>query len=113
MSVDPVTGCYGNEESTFPDVSADGRYVAYGSRATNLGPNDGNGGRFDIYLKDGEIHTRSEDVIALAPPDWTQEEIEILKTNRAMFEMKDARELEGTAVRHRLRNPFRASLRSP
>ena len=52
VSVDPATGCYGNEESTFPDVSADGRYVAYGSRATNLGPNDGNGGRFDIYLKD-------------------------------------------------------------
>ena len=52
VSVDPVTGCYGNDESTFPDVSADGRYVAYGSRATNLGPNDGNGGRFDIYLKD-------------------------------------------------------------
>jgi Tol biopolymer transport system component len=52
VSVDPATGCYGNEESTFPDVSADGRYVAYGSRATNLGPIDGNGGRFDIYLKD-------------------------------------------------------------
>ena len=52
VSVDPATGCYGNEESTFPDVSADGRYVAYGSRATNLGPNDGNGSRFDIYLKD-------------------------------------------------------------
>ena len=52
VSVDPGTGCYGNEESTFPDVSANGRYVAYGSRATNLGPNDGNGSRFDIYLKD-------------------------------------------------------------
>jgi hypothetical protein len=68
---------------------------------------------FDIYLKDGEIRTRSEDVIALAPPDWTQEEIEILKTNRALFEMKDPCELEGTALRHRLRNPFHASLRSP
>ena len=52
VSVDPATGCYGNEESTFPDVNADGRYVAYASRATNLGPNDGNGGRFDIYVKD-------------------------------------------------------------
>lgn len=67
----------------------------------------------DIYLKDREIRTRSEDVMALARPDWTQEEIEILKTNRAMFEMKNPRELEGTAVRHRIRNPFRASLRSP
>ena len=58
VSVDPVTGCYGNEESTFPDVSANGRYVAYASWATNLGSNDGNGSRFDIYLKDmvmGEV----------------------------------------------------------
>ena len=38
VSVDPATGCFGNEESTFPDVNAAGRYVAYGSRATNLGP---------------------------------------------------------------------------
>lgn len=68
---------------------------------------------FDIYLKDGKIRTRSEDVMAFAPPDWTPHEIEILKTNRALFEMKDPRELKGTAVRHRIRNPFRASLRSP
>ena len=68
---------------------------------------------FDIYLKDGEIRTRSEDVIAMSPPDWTPEEIATLETNRALFEMKDPRELEGSAVRHRIRNPFRASLRSP
>lgn len=68
---------------------------------------------FDIFFRDGEIRTRSEDVIALAPPDWTAEEIAILEANRALFEMKDPRELEGTAMRHRTRNPFRASLRSP
>jgi len=68
---------------------------------------------FDIYLKDGEIHTRSEDVMAMPPPDWTPEEIKTLETNRALFEMKDPREFEGSAVRHRIRNPFRASLRSP
>ena len=68
---------------------------------------------FDIFLKDGEIRTRSEDVMALARPDWTVEEIANLETNRALFGMKDPRELEGTATRRRIRNPFRADLRSP
>jgi len=68
---------------------------------------------FDIFLRDGEIRTRSEDLMALARPDWTAEEITNLETNRALFEMKDPRELEGTAMRHRIRNPFRTSLRSP
>lgn len=68
---------------------------------------------FDIFLKDGEIRTRSEDVMALARPDWTPEEIANLETNRALFGMKDPRELERTATRHRIRNPFRAGLRSP
>lgn len=66
---------------------------------------------FDIHLKDGEIRTRSEDVLAMAPPDWTPEEIAILETNRALFEMKDPRELKGAAFRHRIRNSFRASIR--
>lgn len=65
----------------------------------------------DIYSKDGEIRTRSEDVLAMAPPDWTPEEIAILEKNRALFEMKDPRELKGTAFRHRILNPFRASIR--
>lgn len=68
---------------------------------------------FDIYLKDGEIRTRSEDVMAMKKPDWTPMEIETLEANRTLFEMKDPREFEGSAVRHRIRNPFRASLRSP
>lgn len=68
---------------------------------------------FDIFSKDGEIRTRSEDVMALARPDWTPEEIANLETNRALFGMKDPRELERTATRRRIRNPFRAGLRSP
>ncbi|WP_155006507.1 hypothetical protein [Sphingomonas hengshuiensis] len=67
---------------------------------------------FDIYLKDGEIRTRSEDVLAMAPPDWTPEQIATLETNRALFEMKDPRELTGAGFRHRIRNPFRATFRS-
>lgn len=33
----------------------------------------------DIYLKDGEIRTCSEDVMAMLPPDWTPDEIETPK----------------------------------
>lgn len=65
---------------------------------------------FDIYLKDGEIGTPSEEVLAMAPPDWTREEIAILETNRALFDMKDLRELKGAAFRHPIHNPFRASI---
>ncbi|MCP1213981.1 hypothetical protein [Acetobacter okinawensis] len=68
---------------------------------------------FDVYLKDGEIRTRSEDVLALEPPDWTPEEIANLQANRALFEMVDLRELKTTTISRRIRNPFRASMRSP
>ena len=44
-------GCYANGESSFPDVSGDGRYVVYMSKGTNLVP-DGNGGQQDIFVKD-------------------------------------------------------------
>jgi hypothetical protein len=45
-------GCYANGESSFPDVSADGRYVVFTSRGTNLVSPDGNGQQQDIFLKD-------------------------------------------------------------
>lgn len=67
---------------------------------------------FDVYLKDGEMRTRSEDVLTMAPPDWTPEDIATLETNRALFAMKDLRELAGARFRHRIRNPFRATIRS-
>ena len=34
----PTNGCYANGESSFPDVSADGRYVVFTSQGTNLVP---------------------------------------------------------------------------
>jgi Tol biopolymer transport system component len=45
------TGVKGNGESTEPSVSADGRYLAFTSRATNLDPADGFGTE-DVYLRD-------------------------------------------------------------
>ena len=36
------TGEQGNSWSTFPSISADGRYVAFSSYASNLVPNDTN-----------------------------------------------------------------------
>lgn len=44
-------GVQANNDSWDPAVSSDGRYVAYESRATNLGTTDTNGAR-DIYLTD-------------------------------------------------------------
>ena len=45
-------GCYANDESSFPDVSGDGRFVVYMSKATNIVVPDGNGAQQDIFLKD-------------------------------------------------------------
>ena len=45
-------GCYANDESSFPDISGDGRYVVYMSKATNVVVPDGNGAQQDIFLKD-------------------------------------------------------------
>src|SRR6266498_1188016 len=50
-------GTQANKPSTntlvndFPSINADGRYVAFSSEATNLVPNDTNGGR-DIFVHD-------------------------------------------------------------
>ncbi len=41
-----------------PSLSADGRYVAFQSTASNLAPGDANGGLFDIYLYDRKTSTR-------------------------------------------------------
>jgi Tol biopolymer transport system component len=46
----------GNPDSRSPSVSADGRYVAFQSTATNLVPNDLNGKR-DIFLRDRQLGT--------------------------------------------------------
>jgi Tol biopolymer transport system component len=48
------SGAQGNEYSRAPSMSADGRYVAFGSRASNLVPGDTNNA-YDIFVKD--MHT--------------------------------------------------------
>lgn len=48
ISVD-ANGVEGNGISTDPAISADGRYIAFASRATNFVPNDTNGAK-DIFL---------------------------------------------------------------
>ena len=45
------TGAQGNDDSRSPSISADGRFVAFQSDATNLVPDDSNGD-FDIFLHD-------------------------------------------------------------
>ena len=50
VSVDS-SGAIGNDVSGFPSISADGRYVAFHSYATNLIPGDANTGS-DVYVRD-------------------------------------------------------------
>jgi Tol biopolymer transport system component len=46
-------GTQGNGLSYYPSISADGRYVAFGSGASNLAPGDTNNER-DVFLHDRE-----------------------------------------------------------
>lgn len=46
-----ASGGQGNNDSGFPSMSADGRYIAFYSFTTNLVPGDTNG-RDDVFLKD-------------------------------------------------------------
>lgn len=47
-----VGGSKANDDSGFPAISADGRFVAFDSRANNLSSADGNGTGFDIFTRD-------------------------------------------------------------
>src|SRR5689334_8574738 len=49
-------GAEGDGDSYEPSISADGRYVAYTSNASNLAPDDTNG-HADIFLFDSISHT--------------------------------------------------------
>jgi Tol biopolymer transport system component len=49
-------GVEGDEESYYPSISADGRYVTYESDATNLVSGDTNG-LYDIFVRDRQLGT--------------------------------------------------------
>jgi Tol biopolymer transport system component len=51
-----VSGEQGNQESVSPSISADGRFVAFQSRASNLVPNDLNASR-DVFVRDRLLGT--------------------------------------------------------
>ena len=46
-------GNEGNNDSSIPSISADGRYVAFFSNASNLVPNDTNGVE-DVFVRDSQ-----------------------------------------------------------
>lgn len=66
---------------------------------------------FDVFRRDGEIRTRSEDVIVMAPPEWTPEGLEILHQNRKAFGFKDASELQISGSTLKIKNQFSTSAR--
>jgi Tol biopolymer transport system component len=51
-----AAGAKGNDSSLRPAVSADGRFVAFASRASNLHPDDGDDTR-DVFVRDLEANT--------------------------------------------------------
>jgi Tol biopolymer transport system component len=51
-----VAGAKGNGDSFAPAISADGRFVVFSSGASNLHPDDGDGGR-DVFVRDLEANT--------------------------------------------------------
>jgi Tol biopolymer transport system component len=51
-------GVSGNDTSSSPAISADGRYVTFSSRATNLVPGD-SGGHWDVFVHD-RLHRSTE-----------------------------------------------------
>jgi len=55
VSVDS-TEAQANQDSYLPSISADGRYVAFESHATNLAPGDTNG-RYDVFVRDRQLGT--------------------------------------------------------
>ncbi len=61
----------------------------------------------NIYVDDGTIKTRSEDLLACDAPSLTPEFRRSLEEARIAFGLKDPAELERHAVEKRLRNPFR------
>jgi Tol biopolymer transport system component len=70
---DGAAGANGNEHSSSPAISADGRLVAFYSEASNLHPDDGDGGMDgrDVFVRDVEANTtvlvsRASDVAGVA-----------------------------------------------
>jgi hypothetical protein len=49
-------GTNGNDDSSLPDLSSDGRFVAFASMASNLVTDDTNG-RVDVFVRDTVAHT--------------------------------------------------------
>jgi hypothetical protein len=61
----------------------------------------------DIFRRGGGIRTRSEDVLAMAPPEWTPELLATFEDSRAAFDLKNPHDLNGMAMRRRIKNPFK------
>jgi uncharacterized repeat protein (TIGR01451 family) len=58
VSVNRFPGGFpGNDESYAPSISANGRYIAFESAATNLVANDLNGGIVDVFVRDVVVGT--------------------------------------------------------
>lgn len=101
-------GLAGNDDSDESSISADGRYVAFTSRATNLGPTDGNSHQ-DIYLRD--LVTGTTDLVTRglggAPADLSSHSPEISGNGRYVAFESEASNLVSGDVNGSVRDIFR------
>ncbi|MES5100052.1 hypothetical protein ABUK73_17645 [Agrobacterium sp. BA1120] len=62
----------------------------------------------EVYRRNGEIHSKSEDLLVIDAPDWTPELKESLAINKEAFGLADPKDLEGGYKRgRRIKSPFR------
>lgn len=65
----------------------------------------------DIFRRDGEIRTRSEDLVVMDTPEWTPDMLATLENNKKIFDFKDPRDLKTIGIKRRIRNSFSVSAR--
>ncbi len=65
----------------------------------------------DVFRRDGEIRTRSEDLLAIDSPEWTPELLENFENNKVELGLMDPRKLPVTGVKRRIKSPFKATSR--
>ena len=80
VSVDSA-GVQGNNDSYDPVISADGRYVAFVSTATNLVPGDTNG-YADVFVRDLKLHRTSLVSVDLGRGPGKQHQLRTLDLRR-------------------------------
>ncbi|HEX7315053.1 MAG TPA: Calx-beta domain-containing protein [Pyrinomonadaceae bacterium] len=96
LSANSTSGHAGNESSSAPQASADGRFVLFQSAASDLVANDTNGATSDIFVRDVQQHTTalvSVNAVATASGNGASSEASITPDGRFVVFTSDASDL--------------------